>query len=143
VAYDAIQGNTVRMLSSIKSSARTTREAERYAAAFNEPPEVPAIRLTNTWPGDDRAGIVDTDYQDCSAPISVGDIVAINVDNYEWPEYAISLALVVDVRPDAQAEAGRGGRGRRNKRWTSWRKEEATRGWNWEAAEEAERRAVQ
>jgi hypothetical protein len=46
--------------------------------------------------------ITEREGQDRRIPIQVGDIVAVSVDNYCWPEYPISIALVVGVTPPAK-----------------------------------------
>ena len=48
--------------------------------------------------------------QDHTIPIQVDDIVAIHVDNYQWPEYPVSIALVVGVTPPASPRQERRGK---------------------------------
>jgi hypothetical protein len=72
-------------------SIATSRAAQRAAVLAAEVPSFQRI-----------------DGQDRSVPIAVGDLVAIHVDNYQWPEYPVSIALVIEVVQPKKRKRQRG-----------------------------------
>ena len=125
-----------RMLQEIKSMHKSER-ARQTAAHYNDDVAGAQARSDKIHTGavgnsnmhrvsadpegrDRRMGelsVVDTLYQRRNLPIHLGDIVAVILDNFQWPEYHVGVYLVCGViQPSRSAKAGRGGKRAGSKR---------------------------
>jgi hypothetical protein len=138
------EGHVEQLHKFILDSTLSAPDRMRFEHALQDQSSTPLISLDSTKAAREAAAaaaeapqgvdITKGQGQNRDIAIQVGDIVAIPIDNYQWPEYPVSIALVVGVTPPGKAgrKRGRGKakpKGRKGKEVvTSQSKRRCTRG---------------
>ena len=108
------EGHVDKLQKFILDSTLSSTNRMRFEHALKDQSSTALISVESTKAARDAAAsaaeasqgvdITEREGQDRRIPIQVGDIVAVHVDNYQWPEYPVCIALVVGVTPPARAK---------------------------------------